>query len=260
MADKKTEPEAGICLQLIEADLGSDSKAASPLLKGVNWTIREGEFWVVSGLHLSGKSTLLSSVGMLLKPLAGQVRVFGVDPWVDDEVLLGKQRLRLGVVFETGARLLHKLSVMENVALPLCYHQDCSLDDASERVAELLKFTGVLEWAYDLPGVLSRSSRQRASLARALALSPEILLIDNPLAAVDPREKTWWLETVQALSQGHPIVGGKPMTIIVTADDPRPWMQTGRRFMLLHENNWRQFAGTEEITASEEPLLKEMFH
>jgi len=260
MAENQPKTDAQPCLELIDADLGSEQFADAPLLKGVNWTVREGEFWVASGLHLSGKSTLLATIAMLQKPLAGQVKVFGVDPWVEDESLLGKQRLRIGLVFEAGARLLHKLSIVENIALPVCYHQDCTLEEASVRVSELLNFVGVMDKADDLPGVLTRTHRQRASLARALAMSPEVLLIDNPLAAIDPRERTWWLETVQALSKGHPIVGGRPMTIVVTADDARPWMGPDRRFVLLHENNWRQFSGMDEFVGSEDPLLKEMFN
>lgn len=247
------------CLEMLKADLGGDDRPDEPVLKQVSWTVKKGDFWVVSGLHRSGKSTLLSAVAMLQKPLSGEIKLFGVDPWSGDEEVLIQQRLRLGVVFEAGERLLHQMSVAENVALPICYHENCSFDEAEERVAKLLEFTGMLSMSSNMPGNLSRMYRQRASLARALALKPKMLLLDNPLAAMDPREKHWWLETVEALAEGHPITGGEPLTLILTADDARPWMEEDRIYGLLHESSWRHFGGLEALKACDEPLVKEIF-
>jgi ABC-type transporter Mla maintaining outer membrane lipid asymmetry ATPase subunit MlaF len=260
MAEPQKNSASSICLQMKGAALGEEHESGEPLLKDINWVVRSGEMWVVTGLHRTGKSTLLSSVAMLQKPLAGEIEVFGVNPWSEGEEILVEQRLRIGLVFESGSRLLHQLTIGENVALPVCYHKDCSVDEAEQRVAELLEFVGVLPMANQRPGSLSRIFRQRASLARALALSPEMLLLDNPLAAMDPRERAWWLETVTALSKGHPIVGGKPLTIILTADDARPWLEAGRLFALLHENSWRTVGGMQEALSSSEPLLKEIFN
>ncbi len=258
MADTKPQKESPVCVKLESADLGLEGRGDEPLLKAVNLQVNTGEFWVVGGMHRSGKSTLLASVAMLQKPLTGKVEVFGVDPWKVDETNLMKQRLRVGLVFEAGARLLHKLTVAENVALPVCYHKDCRIEEAHERVAELLKFAGVEDMARQLPGGLTRTYRQRASLARALAMSPELLLLDNPLAGVDFSERTWWQETVTALWRGHPIVGGKPMTIMVVTNHVTPWVAADRHFALLHGNAWRPIGGMAELQASGETSLRDV--
>ncbi|MCD6052371.1 MAG: ABC-type transport system involved in resistance to organic solvent, ATPase component [Verrucomicrobia bacterium] len=258
MADTKPKKESAVCVKLEAADLGLEGKGDKPLLNGINLQVNTGEFWVVGGMHRSGKSTLLASVAMLQKPLAGKIEIFGVDPWSGDEVSLMKQRLRVGLVFEAGARLLHKLTVAENIALPLCYHKDCYPEDASERVEELLKFAGVQDMARQLPGALTRTYRQRASLARALAMGPELLLLDNPLAGVDFSERAWWQETVTGLWRGHPIVGGKPMTIMVVTNHVTPWVAADRHFALLHENTWRQIGGMAELQASSEASLRDV--
>ncbi|HEY1172122.1 MAG TPA: ATP-binding cassette domain-containing protein [Verrucomicrobiae bacterium] len=258
MADTLPKKESSVCVKLEAADLGLEGWDDKPLLKGVNLQVNTGEFWVAGGMHRSGKSTLLASVAMLQKPLAGKIEVFGVDPWKVDEAKLMKQRLRVGLVFEAGARLLHKLSIAENVALPLCYHQDCRMEEAQERVAELLKFTGVETMARQLPGGLTRTYRQRANLARALAMSPELLLLDNPLAGMDFSERAWWRETVTDLGRGHPIVGNRPMTIIVVTNHLTPWVAEDRHFALLHENTWRQIGGMAELHASRETSLRDV--
>lgn len=259
MAETQTEKTiVKRCVRLQDADLGQESSVWEPLIKGVTWEIGEGEFWVVGGMHRSGKSTLLATLGMLQKPLSGKMELFGADPWGADDVNLRKQRLRVGMVFEAGARLLHKLTVLENIALPICYHQDCRLEEAQERIEELLKFAGVEDQVNDLPGELSRTYRQRVNLARALALSPEVLLLDNPLAGVDLSEEHWWQDTVSKLSQGHPITGSKPMTIVIVTNHLTPWVDKGRNFALLHRKSWRQIGGMAELEACDEPWLRDV--
>lgn len=258
MADTKPQKTSATCLKLQAADLGLEGRGDDPLLKGVDLQVNTGEFWVVGGMHRSGKSTLLASLAMLQKPLSGQIEVFGTDPWTVGEMNLMKQRLRVGLVFEAGARLLHKLTIAENIALPVCYHRDCRVEEAQQRVDELLKFAGIEGMARQLPGALTRTDRQRASLARALAMSPELLLLDNPLAGVDFSERDWWQETVAALWRGHPIVGGKPMTIVVVTNHLPPWVAADRQFALLHEATWRQIGGMSDLHASEDPLLRDV--
>jgi phospholipid/cholesterol/gamma-HCH transport system ATP-binding protein len=259
MIESRTQHEASaVCVKLQQAELGLEGMDNDPLLKDVNWEVRSGEFWVVGGMHRSGKSTLLATLAMLQKPLSGKIELFGVDPWGADGANLMKQRLRVGLLFESGARLLHQLSVVENVALPLCYHRDCRLDEAQERVDELLSFAGIEGLHRDLPGEMTRTYRQRVSLARALALSPELLLLDNPLAGVDLSEQNWWQGTVTKLSEGHPITGGKPMTIVIVTNQLTPWVEKGRNFALLQGKQWRQIGGMTELESSDEAVLREL--
>lgn len=239
-------------------DLGMQAAYGAPLAGGMHWSVQPGEFWVVGGMHRSGKSTLLTTIAMLQKPLAGKIEIFGKDPWEFGELGLREQRLRMGMLFEAGARLFHRMTVAENIALPICYHNDCRKEEAAERVAEILEFAVIEEMAGHMPGDLTRAYRQRASLARALALAPELLLLDNPLVGIDLRESEWWLKTISSLSAGHPITGNKPMTVVLVTDHLRPWIRGGRNFALLDGRNWRHIGGVSELQQSDEPLLKEL--
>ena len=137
-------------------------------------------------------------------------------------------RLKLGFVFD-GGQLLGQLTVAENIALPLRYHGACRRTRSKSRVRELLEVDGAAR--------RGRTARRRMwagagsnapDLARALALQPEVLLLDSPLTGLDVRHMAWWLGFLDELSRGHGIMGGKPVTLVVTADDLRPWRGTRR--------------------------------
>ena len=169
--------------------------------EGINWTVNAGDYWVVAGLHGSGKSDFLMLTGGLMAPRQGRYRFFGEEMPIFEEARL-KERLRLGLVFE-GGQLFNHLTVAENVALPLRYHHNLSRSEAAAAVSELLACTELAPWAESTPGALGRSWQKRAGLARALALKPEVLLVDNPLAGLDPQHVHWWLGFLDQLSKGH---------------------------------------------------------
>ena len=102
-------------------------------------------------------------------------------------------------VFPDGGRLFSQLTVAQNVGLPLCYLRDCPLDQVADPIASLLKQTGLLAFANAYPAGLSRSFRQRVAVARALALEPDLLFLDNPLNGLDAGQSRWWLEFVTGL-------------------------------------------------------------
>ncbi len=124
-----------------------------------------------------------------MPPQRGQYRFFGEQMPIFEDARL-KTRLRLGLVFE-GGHLFNHLTVLENVALPLRYHRNLSLAEATGAVGELMASLELEPWADRLPGTLGRGWQKRTGLARALALKPEVLLVDNPLAGLDPRQAGW---------------------------------------------------------------------
>ena len=168
-----------------------------------------------------------------------------------------KQRLRLGLVFD-GGQLLHHLTVAENVALPLRYHRNLSPTEVTARVNELLKHTELAPWADSTPGNLGRSWQKRAGLARALALEPEVLLVDSPLAGLDPRHVHWWLGFLDQLSQGHRVLQGRPVTLVVTAADFRPWKGHARRFAALRNRGFVVLGAWGQLEAASEELVREL--
>jgi ABC-type transporter Mla maintaining outer membrane lipid asymmetry ATPase subunit MlaF len=166
-------------------------------------------------------------------------------------------RLRVGMVFE-GGRLFQHLTVAENVALPLRYHSRMSLSEAFARTDELLKLTGLYQFAENLPGILSRNSQQRVGLARALALKPEVLLLDNVVTGLDAREAAWWLRLLDGLAAGHELLDNHKLTLVATTGDLRPWRGRARHFAVLHNKRFISFDQPLDDAVTRDAHLREL--
>ena len=207
------------------------------VVEGVDWSVAAGDFWAVGGRAGSGKSDFLMMTGGLMTPLRGRCRIFGDDLPIFEEERL-EQRLRLGFVFD-GGHLFNNLTVAENVALPLRYHAESTAAEIAARVELLLAATELTPWMNSTPGTLGRNWQKRVGLARALALAPEVLLVDNPLGGADAQHAAWWLEFLVRLSAGHDLMPGKrAVTLVVTADDLPPWRNRARQFAVLRDGRF----------------------
>ena len=132
-----------------------------------------------------GKSTLLRILGGLQNPTSGSVRIDGV-PVDYDERSLPAYRAQLGYVFQQGGLFAH-MSALENIVVPLCQVHGFSKADAEERALGLLERFGLAESAGKLPMQLSGGQQQRVAIARALVNEPKVLLLDEPLGALDAK-------------------------------------------------------------------------
>ncbi|GDY19615.1 hypothetical protein LBMAG56_09600 [Verrucomicrobiota bacterium] len=245
-------------IELIDAAVFSVGVPNLVTVEGVNWRIRAEDFWVVAGLHGSGKSDLLATAAGLQPPERGRQMMFGQETAKLGESDLLAHRLKVGVVFEHGGRLFNQLTLAQNIGLPLCYHHNRAEAEAAETVTAMLKWIGLAAAADSLPGRVSRQARQRTALARALVLRPEILLLDNPLHGMDPRETRWWIEMLGRLAVGHPDVGGRRVTLVVTTEDLRPWLKLGRQFGCLNQRAWQGLGDREQVVASDDPFVRDL--
>jgi len=191
-----------------------------------------------------------------MPPAAGEYHFFG-DPMPLFEDTDTDKRLRMGIVFE-GSQLFHHLTVRENLALPLRYHENLSSAEAEADVHRWLEVTGLLPWAERTPGALARNWQKRAGLARALILHPDVLLVDSPLAGLDLRHMHWWMGFLDELNRGHRLLGNRPLTLVLTTADLRPWRGQSRRFATLRDQRFTVLGNWSQVETETSELVHEL--
>ena len=155
------------------------------VLDHVDLTIQTGETMVIIGRSGCGKSVLLKHIIRLLKPDEGQVTIDGADVTQLSGRALDELRLKFGMLFQNAA-LFDSMTVFENVAFPLQEHTTLTPEAIRQRVQECLQLVGLEGVDERFPSELSGGMRKRVGLARALAMSPQIVLYDEPTTGVDP--------------------------------------------------------------------------
>jgi phospholipid/cholesterol/gamma-HCH transport system ATP-binding protein len=155
------------------------------VLQGLNLEVKRGEDMVVIGRSGSGKSVLIKCIIGLIKPDRGSIYINGEDIVPFKEKNLNEMRKKFGMLFQFGA-LFDSMPVWENVGFGLKQHTELKNDEIRDIVKEKLKMVG-LDGVDDLmPSELSGGMKKRVSLARAIAMEPEILLYDEPTTGLDP--------------------------------------------------------------------------
>jgi phospholipid/cholesterol/gamma-HCH transport system ATP-binding protein len=256
-ANAQTMNSDNVAIELADVDVTQYEGASDAVVvRGVNWRIGLGEFWVVSGRPSTGKSSLLLTAAGLNRPAGGTLRIFGQDLAGASEKDQVAWRRRIGFAFEYAGRLFSHLTVAQNIALPLQYHRAIDDAEAAARVDELLTITGLRDYADSMPSRLSLGVQQRAGLARALASPVEVLFLDDPLTTLSLREERWWLDFLRQLRETQ-AAQDRPMTIVASADDFHGWIDVASHFAIVGDGRFDAVGGREQLAAAVEPAVRE---
>lgn len=221
---------------------------------GVSLEVRKGEIFALAGGSGCGKSTLLRELILLQRPQAGSIRVFGHELMnLGDEEALALRR-RWGVMFERGA-LFGSLTVSENVGLPLREHTSLGERLIDELAALKISLTGLPASAgAKYPSELSGGMRKRAALARAIALDPELLFLDEPTAGLDPQSAAGFDVLVRRLKD---FLG---LTLFMVTHDLDLLWSVADRVAFMVAGRIVGVGTMQELSTSTEPLVREYFH
>jgi osmoprotectant transport system ATP-binding protein len=214
----------------------------------VTLDIRDGEFLAIVGASGSGKTTLLRLMNRLIAPSAGRVVIFGEDIAAGDAVAL---RRRIGMVFQSGALFPH-MSVADNIGItPRLTGQ--SRQAIAARVAETMALVQLsADLRTRLPHELSGGQRQRVGVARALAASPRVMLMDEPFGALDPLTRDTLGDDYRTL---HARLG--LVTVMVTHDIAEALLLADR-IAVMREGRLVAIADPQRISQSEEIYVRDL--
>ena len=227
---------------------------ASVVHDNVALSVRRGEVFALVGASGCGKSTLLRETIALQRPQSGSIRVFGHEVvGLDDEQALPLRR-RWGVMFERGA-LFSALTVAENVGMVLREHTGLGRGSIDEIAALKIALTGLpADAGAKYPSELSGGMRKRAALARAIALDPELLLLDEPTAGLDPLSASGIDELVRQMREA---LG---LTIMMVTHDLDLLWRTADRVAVLGDGHILGTGSMNELSQSAHPLIREYFY
>jgi phospholipid/cholesterol/gamma-HCH transport system ATP-binding protein len=153
--------------------------------RDLNFTINRGDIFIIMGGSGCGKSTLLRHMIGLKEPARGQVFYDGVSFWEAEPEVRNRLMRSFGILYQSGA-LWSSMTLAENIALPLGEYTTLSTSQIQELVSLKLALVGLAGFGEYYPAEISGGMRKRASLARAMALDPDILFFDEPSAGLDP--------------------------------------------------------------------------
>ena len=216
-------------------------------------TVLRGEVLGVVGGSGTGKSVLLNTIIGLRRPDAGNVTVFGQELQQASRRGLGELERSWGVLFQAGA-LFSNLTVRENVASPMFEHTDLSRQAAYELADLKIAMVGLRPEAGSLkPSELSGGMRKRAGLARALALDPELLFLDEPTAGLDPIGASAFDELIKDLSDSL------SLTVFMITHDLDTLYAITDRVAVIADRKVVAVAPVQELERSNHPWIREYF-
>lgn len=221
--------------------------------KDVNFSVKRGEIFAIIGGSGSGKTTILRSILMLLRPTAGTIRVFGQDISQLDEHAIKALQRRWGMLFQHSA-LFSTMNVVENVMFPM--HELAHLHEPFMRQLAMLKIALVglpNEAAGKFPFELSGGMQRRAAAARAIAMDPELLFLDEPTSGLDPLSAKQFDQLIVFLRD---VLN---LTVVIVSHDIESLKRTTDRVAFIGEGRVISVEPIHTLMKNTHPLIREYF-
>ena len=206
---------ATLCLAGVRKSYGTGTPIETEVLHGIDLTLVRGEFAALIGPSGSGKTTLLNVIGLLDKPSSGQLFIAGQDAVALDEMAATALRGRaIGFIFQYHY-LLPAFTALENVMMPMLAARGRTDDAMRETARKLLDRVGLTPWCDHKASAISGGQQQRVAIARALAMSPALVLADEPSGNLDTENA----DAVFDLMRDVNVTSGT--TFLIVTHDPR---------------------------------------
>ncbi len=219
------------------------------VLRGIDYTVRDGEKIVVIGPSGSGKSTFLRCLNLLEVPTSGEI-------WLDDTLItdpgvnIDKVRQRMGMVFQ-HFNLFANLTIMDNITLAPTKLGIMGKEEAKEKALSLLQRVNLADKADAYPAQLSGGQKQRIAIVRSLAMNPEVMLFDEPTSALDPEMVGEVLDVMQELAKAG-------MTMVVVTHEMGFAREVGTKVLFVDEGIIKEENTPEEFFANpRDPRLQD---
>ncbi len=219
------------------------------VLKGLEFSVRPGEIFVIMGPSGSGKSVLLKHIIGLEEPDAGEILIEG-QPIQSPEIM---DRYRMALVFQSGA-LLNSLTVGENVGLYLTEHRLKPPDEIARIVADTLDVVGLKGAEDKMPSDLSGGMKKRVAIARALVIEPQLILYDEPTSELDPLSAVVIAEEILALKERTHV------TSLVVSHDRDLAFGVADRIAVINDGRILTIGTPDEVKMKPDPLIQKFLN
>ena len=226
----------------------SKSFGARKVLDGVSFDVPAGQGFVILGRSGTGKSVTLRHIIGLVRPDTGRVLVDDKEINALDGTALAEVRKKMGFLFQNSA-LFDSITVGENVAFPMRRHTKLADREIRERAMEKLAAVGLEKDYEKMPADLSGGMKKRAGLARAMALDPCLLLVDEPSAGLDPITTEEIDDLLLALKE-------QGTTLVVVTHNIPSARKIGDELVMLHEGRLVARGTPEELSRNEDPIVR----
>ena len=249
----RNPPEAHEPDLVIEVQDLCKSYGKTVIHKNLQFDVRRGEIVAIVGGSGSGKTTLVRQIIALERPTSGTIKVFGENINSIDAQTARLMRCRTGMLFQQGA-LFSAMSVFDNVAQPIRELGRVPEPLLRDIVMLKLEMVGLpFKHAYKMPAALSGGMIKRVGIARAIALEPELLFLDEPTAGLDPQSSE---EFVQLIATLHRMLG---LTVVMVTHDLDTTVSLSTRVAVLAEQRVLACAPVEQVAGIDHPFIHDYF-